>query len=190
MNIALYEYYPRGNIHDIIFSTDNKLNWELKLPIIKGIASGLNYLHHELEFGALLHMDIKLANVLLDANFIPKISDFGLGLVFSHCNSSPIVAKKGIVGIETYIVPEVKFGVLSSKADVYSFGYVPFELITERVTDGANLTNLHKALKLGYEGQYFELPLPELPYTDDSAVADQMDQCLTLAVACMIIKIH
>lgn len=53
-----------------------------------------------------------------------------------------------------------------------------------------NLTNLHKALQLCYEGQDFELPLPELPYTDDSAVADQMDQCLTLAVACMIIKIH
>ncbi|XP_057452032.1 uncharacterized protein LOC130743825 [Lotus japonicus] len=98
-----------------------------------GIASRLNYLYHELEFGALLHLDIKLANVLLDANFIPKISDFGLGLLFSHRNSSPIVAKKGVVGTDTYMVPEVKFGILSSKEDVYSFGHVLFELITERV---------------------------------------------------------
>lgn len=58
-----------------------KLNWEKRSAICKGIASGLAYLHEELE-PPIVHRDIKASNILLDKNFTPKIGDFGLAKLF------------------------------------------------------------------------------------------------------------
>lgn len=58
-----------------------KLNWERRAAICKGTASGLAYLHEDLE-PPIVHRDIKASNILLDKNFTPKIGDFGLAKLF------------------------------------------------------------------------------------------------------------
>lgn len=54
-----------------------KFNWETRLKISLGIARGLVHLHEEVE-PHIVHRDIKASNILIDQNFTPKVSDFGL----------------------------------------------------------------------------------------------------------------
>lgn len=61
------------------------LEWNRRYKIIKGICNGLHYLHDECQAdGSIIHLDLKPENVLLDENFVPKISDFGLAKLFDH----------------------------------------------------------------------------------------------------------
>ena len=56
------------------------LDWERRFKIIRGISRGLLYLHEDSPL-TVIHLDIKPSNILLDANMIPKISDFGLAKI-------------------------------------------------------------------------------------------------------------
>jgi len=63
------------------------LDWNKRYKIIKGICSGLHYLHNGCEINGLhysiIHLDLKPENILLDDNMMPKIADFGLARLFS-----------------------------------------------------------------------------------------------------------
>lgn len=55
------------------------LTWDQRMEIVCGIAEGLAYLHGGFESPVkIIHRDIKASNILLDANMVPKIADFGL----------------------------------------------------------------------------------------------------------------
>jgi serine/threonine protein kinase len=51
------------------------LEWHTRFQIIKGICEGLHHLHKE---KSIIHMDLKPANILLNDDFVPKITDFGI----------------------------------------------------------------------------------------------------------------
>ncbi|KAL3735286.1 hypothetical protein ACJRO7_024420 [Eucalyptus globulus] len=136
----IFEYMPNGSL-DIFISSRKTLNmssslgWKVLYKIAIGIARGLEYLHRGCNT-RILHFDIKPQNILLDQDFIPKISDFGLAKI-CHWKDSAIstLDMRGTVG---FIAPELLFrslGRISHKSDVYSYGMLVFEMVGFRNSD-------------------------------------------------------
>ena len=131
----IYEFLPNESLEKFIFSTSvntHSLGWEKLQDIAIGIAKGIEYLHQGCD-QRILHLDIKPHNILLDENFNPKISDFGLAKLCSKDQSAvSMTVARGTMG---YIAPEVlsrNFGNASYKSDVYSFGMLLLELVGGR----------------------------------------------------------
>ncbi|XP_068344342.1 rust resistance kinase Lr10-like [Pyrus communis] len=131
----VYEFAPNSSLQNFISSADSKnhfLGWEKLQHITLSIAKGIEYLHHGCD-QRILHFDIKPHNVLLDDNFNPKISDFGLAKLCSKDQSAvSMTTARGTMG---YIAPEVfsrNFGTVSYKSDVYSFGMLLLEMVAGR----------------------------------------------------------
>ncbi|KAL2540217.1 Protein kinase superfamily protein [Abeliophyllum distichum] len=127
----VYEFLPNDSLQKFISSEKGRclLGWERLHRIAVDIAKGIEYLHQGCE-QRILHFDIKPNNVLLDDNFNPKISDFGLAKLCSKEQSIvSMTAARGTIG---YIAPEVfsrNFGNVSYKSDVYSFGMLLLEMV-------------------------------------------------------------
>ncbi|WJX16592.1 hypothetical protein P8452_06599 [Trifolium repens] len=145
----VYEYLQNGSLQKFISTTDFKnhfLSWEKLQEIALGIAKGIEYLHQGCD-QRILHFDIKPHNILLDNNFTPKISDFGLAKLCSKDKSAvSMTAARGTIG---YIAPEVfsrNFGNVSYKSDVYSFGMLLLEMVGGR----QNVDVVEKKSGLGY----------------------------------------
>ncbi|KAM7488643.1 hypothetical protein LguiB_026127 [Lonicera macranthoides] len=149
--IIVYEYMVNGTLADHCYKFGRNVNncfesWVQRLNICIGSARALNYLHtgtsvHEI----VIHRDVKSSNILLDENWIAKISDFGLSKIApkgAHV-STGIREKFGFVDQDD-INTEIKgtFGYLdpdyfvthriTNKTDVYSFGVVLFEVLCGR----------------------------------------------------------
>ncbi|KAJ4976435.1 hypothetical protein NE237_001541 [Protea cynaroides] len=136
MTIALvYEFLPNESLEKFIISRDIKrtlLGREKLQDIAIGIAKGIEYLHQGCD-QCILHFDIKPHNILLDDNFNPKISDFGLAKLCSKDESAiSMTIARGTMG---YIAPKMfsrNFGHASHKSDVYSFGIMLLEMVGGR----------------------------------------------------------
>ncbi|KAK9291328.1 hypothetical protein L1049_019273 [Liquidambar formosana] len=121
----IYDFMANGSLDKLIFCEGEKINplrWERIYEIALGVARGIEYLHRGCDM-QILYFDIKPHNILLDENFIPKISDFGLAKLYPIDNSIvSLTAARGTLG---YTAPELFYnniGGISYKADVYSFG--------------------------------------------------------------------
>ncbi|XP_062119666.1 PR5-like receptor kinase isoform X2 [Humulus lupulus] len=130
----IYEYMPRGSLNKFIFNTKiSRLEWKRLYEIAIGIARGLKYLHQDCA-ATILHFDIKPHNILLDSDFCPKISDFGLAKLCQGDGSSSI-SLLGARGTAGYTAPEMynrNFGEVSYKSDVYSYGMMVLEMVGGR----------------------------------------------------------
>ncbi|RWR94832.1 rust resistance kinase Lr10-like protein [Cinnamomum micranthum f. kanehirae] len=131
----VYEFMPNGSLEKYIFSGDERtqrIGWEKLYQIALGVARGIEYLHRGCDM-CILHFDIKPHNILLDNNFNPKISDFGLAKLFATDHSIASMSNaRGTVG---YIAPELfspNFGRVSYKSDVYSYGMLLLEMAGRR----------------------------------------------------------
>ncbi|XP_022751555.1 LEAF RUST 10 DISEASE-RESISTANCE LOCUS RECEPTOR-LIKE PROTEIN KINASE-like 2.4 [Durio zibethinus] len=131
----VYDFMPNGSLDRIIFAGENdkvNLSWEKMFDIALGVARGIEYLHQGCDM-QILHFDIKPHNILLDENFTPKVSDFGLAKLYSVEKSIvSLTAARGTIG---YIAPELVYknlGGVSHKADVYSFGMLLMEMVGRR----------------------------------------------------------
>ncbi|KAG5241744.1 receptor protein [Salix suchowensis] len=130
----VYEFMPNGSLEKYIFSRQGSIplsNHKL-YEISLGVARGIEYLHQGCDM-QILHFDIKPHNILLDENFAPKLSDFGLAKLYPANNSIvPLTMARGTIG---YMAPELFYksiGGVSYKADVYSFGMLLMEMVGRR----------------------------------------------------------
>ena len=139
----IYEFMPNGSLEKFIYKessskANRQLEWETLYKIALGIARGLEYLHRGCNT-RIVHFDIKPHNILLDGNFCPKISDFGLAKICPRENST--ISMLGARGTAGYIAPEVfcrNFGGVSHKSDVYSYGMMVFEMVRGKSTNVEN----------------------------------------------------
>ncbi|PWA95930.1 Concanavalin A-like lectin/glucanase, subgroup [Artemisia annua] len=141
----MYEFMPYGSLDKFLHGDESHLNWNTLFLIAKGIARGLEYLHKGCKT-RIVHFDIKPHNILLDEEFVPKISDFGLAKLCKRKES--IVSVTGARGTAGYMAPEVffrSFGGASHKSDVYSYGMMVLEMTGARKNKIANLTSASEA---------------------------------------------
>ncbi|CAI0424724.1 unnamed protein product [Linum tenue] len=130
--MLVYEYVDNGNLEQWLHGDVgpcSPLTWEIRMNIITGTAKGLTYLHEGLE-PKVVHRDIKSSNILLDKQWNPKVSDFGLAKLLGS-ESSYVTTR--VMGTFGYVAPEyASTGMLNERSDVYSFGILLMEVISGR----------------------------------------------------------
>ncbi|MCO5557454.1 hypothetical protein L7F22_011019 [Adiantum nelumboides] len=127
----VYELMLNGSLEDQLHgpSQGRGLNWDLCMKIALDAARGLEHLHERCN-PPIIHRDFKSSNILLDASFNAKVSDFGLAIPTSDISDDKSLELQGTFG---YVAPEYLLdGILSEKSDVYAFGVVLLELISGR----------------------------------------------------------
>ena len=143
----IYDFMPNGSLDKFIFIEREKgipLSWDRLYRIALGVGRGIEYLHEGCDM-QILHFDIKPHNILLDEDFTPKVSDFGLAKLYSTDESIvSLTAARGTLG---YIAPELFYkniGGVSHKADVYSFGMLLMEIVGKRRHVSVHEENLNE----------------------------------------------
>ncbi|KAK3043730.1 hypothetical protein RJ639_001926 [Escallonia herrerae] len=130
--LLVYEYMANGSLDKWIFRKNKDgfmLDWDTRYNIAVGTAKGLAYLHEDCDV-KIVHCDIKPENVLLDDNYLAKVSDFGLAKLMTREQSQVVTTLRGTRG---YLAPEwITNYAISEKSDVYSYGMVLLEIIGGR----------------------------------------------------------
>lgn len=128
--VLVYEYMARGSVENNLFSRVLlPLSWYIRMKIAFGAAKGLAFLHDAEK--PVIYRDFKTSNILLDLDYNPKLSDFGLAKDGPEGDKSHVSTR--IMGTYGYAAPEyIMTGHLSPRSDVYSFGVVLLELLTGR----------------------------------------------------------
>ncbi|KAK7399052.1 hypothetical protein VNO78_10227 [Psophocarpus tetragonolobus] len=132
----VYEYMANGSLDDCLFRRGNKgaLPWQIRFRIAAEIATGLLFLH-QTKPEPLVHRDLKPGNILLDRNFVSKISDVGLARLVPPSVADTVTQYRmtSTAGTFCYIDPEYQqTGMLGIKSDVYSLGIMLLQIITAK----------------------------------------------------------
>ncbi|EOY03410.1 hypothetical protein QUC31_017735 [Theobroma cacao] len=137
--LLVYEFMPRGSLENHLFRRSLPLPWSTRMKIALGAAKGLAFLHEEAE-RPVIYRDFKTSNILLDADYNAKLSDFGLAKDGPVGDKTHVSTR--VMGTYGYAAPEyVMTGHLTSKSDVYSFGVVLLEMLTGRRSMDKNRPN-------------------------------------------------
>ncbi|CAN1137538.1 Serine/threonine-protein kinase PBS1 [Linum perenne] len=131
--LLVYEYMPLGSLEDRLFADLSNgiqpLNWKTRIKIAAGTAKGLECLHSASP--PVIYRDLKASNILLDKDYHPKLSDFGLAKFGPVGDSSHVSTR--VMGTYGYCAPEyANTGRLTMKTDIYSYGVLLLELLTGR----------------------------------------------------------
>lgn len=128
--LLVYDYMPNGGLDRVLHDQDRQvLDWVHRVNIIKGIASGLFYLHEDWE-KVVIHRDIKTSNVLLDTEMNARLGDFGLARLHNHGTDAHTAHLAGAWG---YIAPELaRLGRATKATDVFAFGVFMLEVACGR----------------------------------------------------------
>ncbi|XP_042059084.1 G-type lectin S-receptor-like serine/threonine-protein kinase At4g27290 [Salvia splendens] len=184
--MLIYEYLENKSLDRFVFDPDRRklLTWPKRFDIIMGITRGMLYLHHDSRL-KIIHRDLKMNNILLDASLNPKISDFGLARTFEEDKS--VSRTKRVIGTYGYMAPEYVFhGKFSVKSDVYSLGVVLLEIISGKKNNGFqhndHLSLLGHAWVLWKEKRIMEVMDHCLKETCDES---QVKRCIQVGLLCV-----
>ncbi|KAK3420741.1 hypothetical protein EUGRSUZ_J02660 [Eucalyptus grandis] len=128
--LLVYEFMPNGSLDRYLYNQPTvTLNWRQRFRVIKGVASGLLYLHEGWE-QVVIHRDIKASNVLLDADLNGRLGDFGLARLYDHGADPQTTHVAGTLG---YLAPEhTRTGKATRSTDVFAFGVFLLEVACGR----------------------------------------------------------
>ncbi|XP_027118652.1 L-type lectin-domain containing receptor kinase IV.1-like [Coffea arabica] len=128
--LLVYEFMSKGSLDRFLFNQPKRtLNWSERFRVIRGVASGLLYLHEEWE-QVVIHRDVKSSNVLLDDELNGRLGDFGLARLYDHGTLPQTTHVAGSLG---YLAPEYsRTGRATTRTDVYAFGAFLLEVACGR----------------------------------------------------------
>ncbi|CAM0151095.1 unnamed protein product [Urochloa decumbens] len=179
--MLVYEFISKGSLEDILHSSKEvvPLDMDVRLSIAVQSADGLAYMHSKTN-NKILHGDVKPANILLDDNFVPKISDFGISRLIARDKEHA----DNVIGDRSYMDPVfMQTGLLTEKSDVYSFGVVILELLSrKKATYSDNNSLVRNFLEAHKERRVAELFDNEITLTSN---LELLHSLATIAVECL-----
>ncbi|KAJ4834724.1 hypothetical protein Tsubulata_007681 [Turnera subulata] len=184
--LVVSQYVPKGSLlyllHGDRGTCHQDLNWPTRLRILKGIASGMGFIHTEYESYNLPHGNLKSSNVLLDDSYEPLINDYAFDPLTNTSHASQAMF--------AYKSPEyLQSGEVSHKSDVYCLGIIILEVVTGKfpsqyLSNGKGGTDVVQWVQEAIsEKKEQEVIDPELARNTESI--DQMVKLLQIAVACV-----
>ncbi|XP_015645090.2 L-type lectin-domain containing receptor kinase IV.3 [Oryza sativa Japonica Group] len=128
--LLVYDYMPKGSLDKYLYDgSKHPLSWPQRFHIIRGVASGLLYLHEDWEH-VVIHRDVKASNVLLDDEMNGRLGDFGLARLYDH---GAVAQTTHVVGTMGYLAPELGHtGKATPSTDVFAFGAFLLEVTCGR----------------------------------------------------------
>ncbi|CAN1340369.1 Pollen receptor-like kinase 2 [Linum perenne] len=129
--LLVHDFVPYGSLavhlHGHQALGQPSLEWENRVKIIKGVSRGLSYLYKELPSVIAAHGHLKSNNVLLDENFEPYLTDYGLIPVINQENAQELMV--------AYKSPEyLRLGRVTKKTDVWALGMLILEVVTGKLS--------------------------------------------------------
>ncbi|XP_047044168.1 proline-rich receptor-like protein kinase PERK1 [Lolium rigidum] len=186
--LLVYEHVSNHTLEFHLHGDGQTLDWERRWKIALGSAKGIAYLHEDCH-PKIIHRDIKAANILLEDNFEPKVSDFGLAKI-QNVDDSHVSTR--VMGTFGYMAPEyTNTGKITDRSDVFSFGVVLLEIITgmrpvlpgEHDNDETLVSWARPLLAKNFEEQISgELIDPMLESTYDAHEMQRLIACAAAAV--------
>lgn len=179
----VYEYMANGSLDDCLFRRGKSppLSWQLRFRISAEIGTGLLFLH-QTKPEPLVHRDLKPANILLDRNYVSKISDVGLARLVPPSVADNVTQYRmtSTAGTFCYIDPEYQqTGMLGIKSDVYSLGIMLLQIITAKPPMGLT-HHVERAIEKGTFAEMLDPAVPDWPVEEALSFAKMALQCAEL----------
>ncbi|CAA2980418.1 U-box domain-containing 52-like isoform X2 [Olea europaea subsp. europaea] len=179
----VYEYMSHGSLEDRLFQRENTppLSWQQRFRIAAEIGTGLLFLH-QTKPEPLVHRDLKPANILLDRNYVSKISDVGLARLVPPSVSDSVTQYRmtSTAGTFCYIDPEYQqTGMLGVKSDIYSLGIIFLQLLTGKPPMGLT-HHVERAIEKGTFRDMLDLAIPDWPFEEALSFAKLALRCSQL----------
>ncbi|VAI45568.1 unnamed protein product [Triticum turgidum subsp. durum] len=148
----LTEYLPRGSLYRLLHRPNSKVDETRRLKMAFDVAKGMNYLHTS--HPTIVHRDLKSPNLLVDKNWVVKVSDFGMSRLKHHT----FLSSKSTAGTPEWMAPEVlRNEPANEMCDVYSFGVILWELATLRVP-WSGLNPMQVVGAVGFQNKRLDIP--------------------------------